>query len=106
MRQRGSANAATQPAQRSLFIAALLLLVGLAYGQTAPPIANVSARHGTSLNGDWRVIVDPYDVGALDYRDRPLKNKNAFYKNYKPQSPSDLIESDFDTSETLSVPSD
>lgn len=106
MRPRGSANAATQLAQRSVLIAALLLLVGLAYGQTAPLIANVSARHGTSLNGDWRVIVDPYDVGALDYRDRPLKNKNAFYKNYKPQSPSDLIEYDFDTSGTLSVPGD
>ena len=52
------------------------------------------------------MIVDPYDVGALDYRDRPLKNKNAFYKNYKPQSPSDLIEYDFDTSATLSVPGD
>lgn len=106
MRPRGSANAATQLAQRSLFIAALLLLVGLAYGQTAPLIANVSARHGTSLNGDWRVIVDPYDVGALDYRDRPLKNNNAFYKNYKPQSRSDLVEYDFDTSGTLSVPGD
>jgi len=53
----GSANAATQLGQRSLLIiAALLLLVGLGHGQTAPLIANVSARNDTSLNGDWRWI--------------------------------------------------
>jgi len=89
-----------------LAAAALLLLPGLAHGQIAPLIANVPTRHDTSLNGDWRVIVDPYDVGALDYRDRPLKNNNAFYKNHKPQSRSDLVEYDFDTSGTLSVPGD
>ena len=87
-------------------IAILLLFVGMGHSQVAPLIANIPARAGTSLNGDWRVIVDPYDVGAFDYRAHPLTNNNAFYKNYKPQSRSDLVEYDFDTSSTLSVPGD
>jgi beta-glucuronidase len=74
--------------------------------QVAPLIQNVIARHTTSLDGQWRVIVDPYDVGYLDYRAQPLKSNAAFYKNYKPQSPSELVEYDFDTSGQLNVPGD
>jgi beta-glucuronidase len=74
--------------------------------QIAPLIANISSRQTTSLDGQWQAIVDPYDVGAFDYRAQPLKNKNAFYKNYKPQSESELVEYDFDTSGQLQVPGD
>ena len=74
--------------------------------QVAPLIANVNARQATSLDGQWQAIVDPYDVGALDYRAQPLKNSHAFYKNYKPQSESELVEYDFDTSGQLHVPGD
>ena len=88
------------------WLAVLLMIAGAAFGQVAPLIANVPARHDTSLNGEWRVIVDPYDVGSIDYRARPLKNRDAFYKNYKSQSPSELVEYDFDTAGMLSVPGD
>src|SRR5712671_4022312 len=74
--------------------------------QVAPLIANVNARQTTSLDGQWQAIVDPYDVGEFDYRAQPLKNNNAFYKNYKPQSESELVEYDFDTSGQLHVPGD
>jgi len=74
--------------------------------QVAPLIANVSARHTTSLDGTWRVIVDPYDVGAMDYRAQPLNNNNAFYKDHKPNSKSELVEYDFDDSGSLQVPGD
>jgi len=74
--------------------------------QTAPLIANIGARQTTNLNGAWQAIVDPYDVGAYDYHARLLTNNNAFYKNYKPQSPSELVEYDFDTSGQLNVPGD
>jgi len=74
--------------------------------QIAPLIANINARHTTSLDGQWQAIVDPYDVGALDYRAQPLKNNSAFFKNYKPQSESELVEYDFDTSGQLQVPGD
>ena len=81
-------------------------LCGWSAAQVAPPIANINARQTTSLDGQWQAIVDPYDVGAIDYRGQPLKNNNAFYKDYKPQSKSELIEYDFDTAGRLTVPGD
>jgi beta-glucuronidase len=84
----------------------LPLLAARGAAQVAPLIANINARQTTSLDGQWQAIVDPYDVGALDYRAQPLKNNNAFYKNHKPQSESELVEYDFDTSGQLHVPGD
>jgi len=74
--------------------------------QVAPLIANIDGRATTSLDGQWQVIVDPYDVGAVDYRAQPLKGNSAFFKNYKPQSKSELVEYDFDTAGHLNVPGD
>lgn len=96
---------------RSFFVrhgllVACLLFPGAVWAQIAPLIVNVPGRSATSLDGPWRVIVDPYDVGSIDYRGRPLQNENAFYKNHKPQSPSDLVEYNFDTEGTLTVPGD
>jgi len=84
----------------------LLFAAGRGATQVAPLIANIEARSNTSLDGQWQVIVDPYDVGFLDYRAQPLKNNGAFYKNYKPQSKSDFVEYDFDTAAQLNVPGD
>src|ERR1700734_3693923 len=87
---------------------ALIALVTVAEGraQVAPLIANIGGRATTNLNGQWQAIVDPYDVGFLDYRAHPLKNNNAFFKNYKPKSESELVEYDFDTAGHLNVPGD
>src|SRR5215471_6860339 len=86
------------------FCVLFLLPAGMA--QSRPLIANVNARHSTSLDGEWQAIVDPYDVGTFDYRAQELRNNNAFYKNHKPQSPSELVEYDFDTASQLRVPGD
>ena len=82
------------------------LFSGVVSGQITPLIANTSARRTVNLDGQWQVIVDPYDVGSLDYRARPLTNNSAFFRNYKPQSPSELVEYDFDLSGHLYVPGD
>jgi len=74
--------------------------------QVAPLIANVGARQTVDLDGPWQVIVDPYDTGYFDYRARPLEGNNAFFKNHKPQSKSELVEYDFDKSGQLNVPGD
>ena len=74
---------------------------------TAPPpglIANVEGRKTTSLNGAWHYIVDPYDNGYWDYRHQP--RKDGFFQNAKPKTPRDLVEYDFDRSETIQVPGD
>jgi beta-glucuronidase len=89
------------------FCVLFLLPAGIAQSSPSSPlIANVSARHTTSLDGEWQAIVDPYDVGTFDYRAQELRNNNAFYKNHKPQSPSELVEYDFDTASQLRVPGD
>src|SRR6202163_2730913 len=88
------------------FVLCLPSLVGRGAAQVAPLLANINSRQTMSLDGQWQAIVDPYDVGALDYRAQPLKNNNAFYKDYKPQSKSELVEYDFDTSGQLHVPGD
>lgn len=37
----------------------LMLMPVLAFAQQAPQIMNVSARQKTSLDGQWKTIVDP-----------------------------------------------
>ena len=71
----------------------------------APLLSNVEHRSAISLNGPWHAIVDPYDTGLKDYRSR-VRSQDGFFLNAKPQTPQDLIEYDFDKSETLNVPGD
>src|SRR5947209_2125091 len=78
---------------RCLFLSlCVLLLANQGQAQIAPLIQNIHARLTTNLDGRWQTIVDPYDVGARDYRAQPLKSDGAFFKNYKPQSESELVE--------------
>ncbi len=91
---------------RLTLVLCLTLLVSTGAAQVAPLIANINSRQTTNLDGHWQAIVDPYDVGALDYRAQPLTSNSAFYKNHKPQSESELVEYDFDTSGRLNVPGD
>src|SRR2546422_6328017 len=65
-------------------------------------IANTDARKTISLDGQWQTIIDPYEAGYYDYRYQP--SANGYFKDAKPRTKSDLIEYDFDTSESLSVP--
>lgn len=83
-----------------------LFLTQDSLAQVAPLIANIGARQTTNLDGQWRVIVDPYDTGFMDYRAKPITGNSGFFKDHKPQSPSELVEYDFDTSGLLNVPGD
>ena len=80
------------------------LLADQGQAQIAPLIQNINARQTTDLDGRWQTIIDPYDVGALDYRAQQIKGNGAFFMNHKPQSESELVEYDFDTSGQLNVP--
>jgi len=95
-----------RPAHSAIVLFTWLLFAVPSVAQMAPLIANPEARRGMSLSGAWQAIVDPYDVGSLDYRAQALRNNNAFYKNYKPRSASELVEYNFDTSGQLNVPGD
>lgn len=87
-----------------IFVVTLLAFVASAQAQQIGLIANTDGRKTVALDGDWQSIVDPYESGFYDYRYQP--SANGYFKNAKPKSPSDLIEYDFDKSETLKVPGD
>ncbi|HEA81590.1 MAG TPA: beta-glucuronidase, partial [Maribacter sp.] len=67
-------------------------------------LQNIDSREKTSLNGKWDMIVDPLENGF--YNHRLQEYDKGYFKNAKMQSPSDLIEYDFDTSLQLDVPGD
>lgn len=67
-------------------------------------LINTEGRRVTSLNGKWRIIIDPYENGYYSYRYVP--HVNGYFTNQKPKDKSELIEYDFDKSEQLNVPGD
>jgi beta-glucuronidase len=73
-------------------------------------MVNAFARPGLDLNGRWHVIVDPYENGYFDYRHQPYDASpnptGGYFLDRKPADKTELIEYDFDTSPTLSVPGD
>jgi beta-glucuronidase len=74
-------------------------------------LINVYNRPVTSLNGEWKYIVDPYENGFFNYRLEPFENQEnpgngAFFLNAKPKDKSDLVEYDFDKSGNIKVPGD
>ena len=87
-----------------LFLILLCFAVSTVQAQQTGLIANSDGRKTVSLNGQWQTIIDPYENGYYDYRYQP--SANGYFKDAKPKTKSDLIEYDFDTSESLSVPGD
>ncbi len=68
--------------------------VELVNGQTA--MINVPSRNETSLNGEWKVLIDP--AGSGDYRQVWLEKK--------PEKKTDFFEYSFEGAPTLQVPGD
>ena len=87
-----------------LLLIFLLAAVPTVRAQQTDLIANSDGRKTVSLNGQWRTIIDPYETGYYDYRYQP--SASGYFKDAKPKAKSDLIEYDFDTSESLAVPGD
>ena len=87
-----------------LVFVTLLVLAPCVAAQQAGLITNTENRKAVSLDGQWQVIVDPYEAGYYNYRYQP--SDNGYFKNAKPKSKSELVEYDFDKSATLKVPGD
>ena len=85
-------------------LALLVFLSSLCYSQEANLITNVESRDQVSLNGQWNIIIDPYENGYYDYRYQ--EKKDGYFLDEKPKTKTHLIEYDFDKSETLHVPGD
>jgi beta-glucuronidase len=92
----------------------VFLLTCLAYAnlpaQAEVVMADVFSRQATSLNGQWHVIVDPYDTGYFDYRRQPYDEAANITGGYAPdhqaKDKTDLVEYNFETSPKLRVPGD
>jgi beta-glucuronidase len=96
--------------KRHILIAIFLIGASSVFSQESL-IINAYNRPSTSLNGYWKYIVDPYENGYYNYRYEPFENqkepaKGAFFMNAKPTSQTDIIEYDFDKSDSLWVPGD
>lgn len=76
----------------------------MASAQQTPLIANVGARQTTSLDGQWKTIVDPFENGYYDYRLNPYDGGYAQDRSYSDRT--QLQEYDFETDKTLFVPGD
>ena len=87
-----------------LILLLLALVPSVCIAQQTDLIANTEGRKTVNLNGQWQIIVDPYESGFYDYRYQP--SNNGYFKNAKPKTKSDLIEYDFDSSGSLQVPGD
>ena len=89
---------------KPLILLSLLVFVPCVRAQEIGLIVNSEGRKTTSLDGQWQVIIDPYESGFYNYRYQP--SDNGYFKNAKPKNKSELIEYDFDKSGTLKVPGD
>jgi len=81
-----------------------LFFVGLAQDQQVKLLQNIKSRDVQTLDGLWQVIVDPLENGYYNHRYQP--KDNGYFQNRKMESPSDLIEYDFDSDLELMVPGD
>lgn len=93
---------------RTLLKNALIFILALApvlsFGQQSPQIMNVGGRQTTSLDGQWKTIVDPFENGYYDYRLKPYDGGYAQDKTYSDKT--QLQEYDFETDKLLFVPGD
>ena len=67
-------------------------------------LSNVLVRERRSLDGTWRAIPDLYDTGYIGILG--TRNERGWFRDFKPRSPSDRIEYNFDESLELQVPGD
>jgi beta-glucuronidase len=91
------------------FSVAVILAAGVLRADNIP---DLFLHDSVSLNGKWKIIVDPYETGFYDYRRMQRdENKNpsraeTFYLDVKPADPSERVEYDFDASPSVNVPGD
>ncbi len=91
------------------FVLLLILVFGInssaqAQSNARFQLQNIDSRQSDNLDGLWSIIVDPLENGY--YNHRWLPKEDGYFKNKKMETPSDLIEYDFDTDELLMVPGD
>lgn len=87
-----------------LLVGMMMIPSFVVFAQKAPLIMNISGRDITSLDGQWKTIVDPFENGYYDYRLRPYDGGYAQDHTYSDKT--QLQEYDFETDKLLFVPGD
>ena len=87
---------------RACLVAALVLAGAVAQGDEL--IQNSGARTALDLDGEWHIIVDPYENGF--YNHRYEEKPDGYFRNARAAGPSDLVEYDFSSAPVLQVPGD
>ena len=82
----------------------LIILTTILHAGNNPLIINVVHRKTVSLNGEWEIIIDPFENRFYNYRYE--ENDYGYFKNQQLTSKRDLIEYKFIASNTLTVPGD
>ncbi|WP_461637037.1 glycoside hydrolase family 2 protein [Labilibaculum euxinus] len=80
--------------KKKILVALIILFCNYLQAQTA--MVNVQSRNLTSLNGKWKVIIDPTGIG--DWR--------QVWQEKKPQKKTDFVEYSFEGGPELEVPGD
>ena len=78
-----------------IFICISIIQIKL-FSQTL--LSNIEGRNFTSLNGKWKIIIDPFNAGAGNWK--------PIWKDQQPVGKNDFYEYKFDRSITLNVPGD
>ncbi|MEO0494895.1 MAG: glycoside hydrolase family 2 TIM barrel-domain containing protein [Actinomycetota bacterium] len=63
-----------------------------------------AAGQTVSLDGRWRAIPDPYEIGSFNILGEA--SRAGWFRDLKPRHPADRVEYDFDTAMELEVPGD
>ncbi|MCR5407548.1 MAG: beta-glucuronidase [Bacteroidales bacterium] len=73
----------------------------------SPMIINIADRACTSLDGQWKYLVDQYGIGYYDYRLSPLTDRKSFFadRSYDDDR-TKLIEYGFNRAGDICVPGD
>jgi beta-glucuronidase len=85
------------------FLTMWLVLSGILMAQS-DLILNVDGRQTKSLNGEWRIIIDPYENGFYDYRYKEYDS--GYFKDAQAHNKWDRVEYNFNTADQLYVPGD
>lgn len=95
-----------------IFLLIIALIFNMNIEAATPLIANVQGRSSFTLNGVWKYVVDPYELGFYDYRrhqrdlDENPGGAEAFFVNYRPTDKGERVEYDFEKSDNILVPRD
>lgn len=96
---------------KALKFTLLLVLFSTPLFAQSENIINVHNRSVTSLNGDWKFLIDPYENGFFNYRLNAFDEmgnppRSAYFTDSKQYDKTELLEYDWDTSPAIKVPGD